>query len=165
MTLLEEMQKARDFFARCPKCDEEFPLSEAAVFDATMPLPPKALSHIAATKEELRDERAELKRSKHLASTKPEIGASSGILGKVLEKIAPSLPGFPVTSADCRALFEPIDYVVFKGLSSRGEVDSLVFVDVKSNKARLSGDQSEIRQLVKEKKVRLNVTPRAKEIE
>lgn len=165
MTLLEELQKARDFFVRCRNCDGEFPLSEAALFDATKPLPPKALAHIASKNEEMRDERAELKRSKHLASTKPEIGALSGTLGKVLEKIAPSLPGFPVESADCRALFEPIDYVVFKGLSVRGEVDSLVFVDVKSNKARLSGDQSEIRQLVEEKKVRLTVTPRAKEIE
>ena len=72
----------------------------------------------------------------------------------VLENVLPSLPGFPV-GADCRPLFKPIDFVVFNGLSARGEVDSLTFVEVKTGKARLSAQQSQVRNLVECGKVRL----------
>jgi len=164
MTLLEELQKAHRLFVKCPACDEEFPLSKASLFDATRPLPPKALGYLKAEKNELRLERTDFKKRKLQAATKPAISAVSSITGKVLEKIAPSLPGFPVASADCRALFEPIDYIVFKGLAAKGKVDSIVFVDVKSGNARLGKDQRQIRNLVESKKVRLKITPRIKEV-
>ena len=164
MTLLEQLQEARRLFVECPSCGVEFPLSKADLFDATEPLPPKALAHLEVQRGELRQQRADLKKRKFHACTKPAIGAVSSITGKVLEKITPSLPGFPVVSADCRALFEPIDYIVFNGLSVKGKVESLVFVDVKSGSARLDRGQRQIRKLVESKKIRLKVTPRAKEI-
>lgn len=163
-SLLEELQNERNLFTTCPSCDKEFPLSQANLFDATKLLPPKAIAHLATQKQALREQRADLKRRQLHAKTKPAISAVSSITGKVLEKIAPSLPGFPVASADCRALFDPIDYIVFKGLSANGIVDCLVFVDVKSGNARLSGDQTQIRKLVEHKKVQLKITPRAKEV-
>jgi predicted Holliday junction resolvase-like endonuclease len=164
MTLLEELQKAHRLFVECPACGEEFPLSKASLFDATKPLLPKALAHLKNKKDELRQKRLDFKKRKVHASTKPAVSAVSSITGKVLEKIAPSLPGFPVMSADCRALFEPIDYIVFNGLSAKGKVDSIVFVDVKSGNARLGGDQRQIRKVVEAEKVRLRITPRAKEV-
>ena len=164
MTLLEELQKARNLYVQCPSCDEEFSLKHADLFDATKPLPPKALQHIAAQKEALRQGQSDLKRRKLQAATRPATSATSSITGKVLEKIAPSLPGFPATPADCRALFEPIDYIVFKGLAAKGKVDSLVFVDVKSGKARLASDQRQIKKLVESNNVHLKITPRAKEV-
>jgi len=163
MTLLEELQKARDLFARCPHCEREFPLSKANLFDATKPLPPRAKAHLDEQREELREQRASLKRRRVVATTKPAISAVSSITGKVLEKIAPSLPGFPVEPADCRALFEPIDYVIFKGLSAKGKVDSLLFVDVKSGKARLAPDQREIKGLVEGGKVGFKIEARTEE--
>ncbi len=79
-------------------------------------------------------------------------------IGKIVEKIAPSLPGFPVNSADCRSLFEPIDYIVFRGLSTAGHVEAIYFVDVKSGNARLNTTQKQIRQIVESGKVRLLLT-------
>ena len=67
---------------------------------------------------------------------------------KVVEKIGPSLPGFPLQPRDCRALFEPIDYVAFKGLSDRGVVDAVIFVDVKSGGAVLQPNQRKIKKAV-----------------
>jgi predicted Holliday junction resolvase-like endonuclease len=139
-------------------------LSKANLFDVTQPLPSKALTHLAGKRDALRQQRADLKKRKLQANTKPANGAMSSITGKVLEKIAPSLPGFPVSSADCRALFEPIDYVIFKGLAAKGKVDALIFVDVKSGNARLASDQREIRKLVRARNVTFKVTPNAKEI-
>ena len=164
MNLLEELKKAHQLYTQCPSCGEEFQLSKAGLFDATQPLPPKALAHLADQKAELTQTRAELKKRKLRADTRPELSAISSITGKVLEKIAPSLPGFPVTPGDCRALFEPIDYVVFKGLTAKSKVDALIFVDVKSGKARLGPDQRQIKKVVESQKVRLHVIPQAKEV-
>jgi len=164
MTLLNELQKAHQLYTQCPSCGDEFPLSKAGLFDATKPLPPRALEHIATRKSEPSQERADLKKRKHRADTKPELSAISSITGKVMEKIAPSLPGFPVAPGDCRALFEPIDYVVFKGLTAKSEVDALLFVDVKSGNARLGSDQRQIKKVVESGKVRLKITPKAKEV-
>jgi predicted Holliday junction resolvase-like endonuclease len=57
----------------------------------------------------------------------------------IVEKIVPSFPSFAYEAGDCRAMFEPIDYLVFSGLSKRNRVEALYFVDLKSGNARLSG--------------------------
>lgn len=136
---------------------------QASLFDATLPLPANALTHIAAEKRSLRERRADLKRRTLHSTTRPATGAASSITGQVLEKIAPSLRGFPVSPGDCRALFNPIDYIIFKGLAARGKVDALIFVDVKSGNASLKGMQLPIRKLVRDKKVTFHITPKAKE--
>jgi predicted Holliday junction resolvase-like endonuclease len=105
--------------------------------------------------------RVDLRRLQHMATTKPAIGAESAGVGKVAEKIALSLPGFPVDPADCRALFEPIDYVVFRGLARQGVIDSLLFVDVKTGNRKLEDHQCQIRDLVQAGKVSLNIVQRA----
>jgi hypothetical protein len=64
MTLLEELQKAHRLFVECPACGEEFPLSKANLFDATQPLPPKALARLRIQKDELRQQRVNLKKRK-----------------------------------------------------------------------------------------------------
>jgi predicted Holliday junction resolvase-like endonuclease len=49
---------------------------------------------------------------------------------------------------DCRALFEPIDYLIFPGLAARRRVDCVIFADVKSGKARLKSMQRDIHRIV-----------------
>jgi predicted Holliday junction resolvase-like endonuclease len=54
---------------------------------------------------------------------------------------------------DCRSLFNPIDYIIFDGLS-KGNVEKIVFSDIKTGEySRLTGSQPQIRQLVQKKKV------------
>ena len=94
--------------------------------------------------------------ARRLPTKSLKIAAKAANIGKVVEKIAPSLAGFPALTEECRALFEPIDYVVFQGLR-KGVVDSLQFVDVKSGNAKLTTRQKEIRDAVEDGKVRLVV--------
>ncbi len=54
---------------------------------------------------------------------------------------------------DCRSLFDPIDYVIFEGLSKKGTVDKIFFVDIKTGNARLSSKQKEIKAVINGKKV------------
>ncbi len=60
---------------------------------------------------------------------------------------------------DCRSLFDPIDYVIFEGLTQKGKVSKILFVDIKTGKASLSGRQKTIRNLVEDKKVTWDTYP------
>jgi predicted Holliday junction resolvase-like endonuclease len=58
---------------------------------------------------------------------------------------------------------EPIDYVVFRGLSAHRRIDSMVFVDVKTGHGRLTRVQSQVKNLVECGKVRLLIAEREAE--
>lgn len=164
MSVLDELLKQKQLYATCPNCNKEFRLADALLFDATKPLPELARFYLSDARQYLKDERKQLKENMNQARTKPKIVAESVGIGKVIEKIAPSLPGFPVDSADCRALFEPIDYVVFHGLTKRGRVDAIYFADVKSGEARLQPTQKQIKSVVERGEVRLVIAQRPKEV-
>lgn len=72
--------------------------------------------------------------------------------GKVHEQIVPYLPDFPFNPKDVRFLGSPIDFVVFDGLSD-GDVRRVVFVEVKTGNAELSGRERQVRDAVLERRV------------
>jgi predicted Holliday junction resolvase-like endonuclease len=148
MSILGVLRSQRTLFVQCPACSSEFPVRDAQLFDATKQLPPQALKRLQEMRTELLQARANLLSRKMRATERAQVTAESVNVGKVVEKIAPSLPGFPLVAADCRSLFEPIDYLVFRGLSIHGQVSALYFVDVKSGQARLTGRQRKLRELV-----------------
>ena len=80
-------------------------------------------------------------------------------IGKVCERIAPSLPGFNLNARDCRPLWEPIDFMAFPGLNANGVAERVVFLEVKTGNARLNAMQSAIASAVQAGKVRLTVMP------
>ncbi len=73
-------------------------------------------------------------------------------LGRTIERIAPMFSGFGHNPADVRPLFEPIDFVVFKGLFS-GEVTDVIFVEFKTGQSQLNTTQRSIRNAVARKRV------------
>ena len=144
--------------AVCPHCDEDFKLADAGLF---------ALDDFTREAEQLYEERlAELKeRKKELASRRKDVsarserGAEAVNIGLVLERLAPALESFGFARNDCRSLFDPIDYVIFEGLSG-GKIDRLIFSDIKTGGARLSVRQREIRDAVAAGKVEWHVYDR-----
>ena len=76
-------------------------------------------------------------------------------VGKAVEKVAPALPSFPHAIGDCRFLGEPIDYLVFGGIVPQGRIEELVFLDIKTGKAKLTDGQKLIRDAVERHKVEL----------
>jgi predicted Holliday junction resolvase-like endonuclease len=77
-------------------------------------------------------------------------------VGKVLEKIAPALPGFGFNCHDCRPLFEPVDYIVFEGLTKKGMVESIQIIDIKTGQAGLNPHQQQIKNAIDERRVEWN---------
>ena len=72
--------------------------------------------------------------------------------GKVYEQLVPYLPDFPFNPKDVRFLGSPVDFVVFDGLSD-GHVTRIVFVEVKTGDAQLSGRERLVRDAVQEPRV------------
>lgn len=155
MALIDDLLLKPRLSARCPICEETFSLRKARLFDATKALPAYAHSYIARTKQEIGAQQEDLRRRRALAREAPRRSAEAVRVGQVVEKISPSLPGFPLEARDCRALFQPIDYVAFKGLSNNGTVDAVVFIDVKSGGAALQTNQRQIQAVVNQGKLSL----------
>ena len=75
-------------------------------------------------------------------------------LGKTIGRIAPMFSGFGHHPGDVRALFDPIDFLVFTGLYPAGEVEELVFMEFKTGDSKLTKTQKAIRAAVDHKRVR-----------
>jgi predicted Holliday junction resolvase-like endonuclease len=145
---IAQLQSDPRIYGECTSCGEGFPLKRAVLFYADDPLPARAQAVLQERREALEDGHRELREQRRQARERSERGAVSVNLGKILEKIAPVFEGFQYKPRDCRALFEPIDYLVFRGLSTKGRVDSLAFVEIKTGGATLNDHQKQIREAV-----------------
>jgi predicted Holliday junction resolvase-like endonuclease len=144
--------ETRGFYAECPCCDEPVRLSDCNLFYLD-DFNPTSNEIFETMRQELRDKALDLKKRRMQVSTKSEIGAKAVNLGFIFERLAPSLSSFRFERNDCRSLFDPIDYVIFEGLSSRGAVSRIVFSDIKTGNASLQSNQKEIKSAVNSKRV------------
>jgi predicted Holliday junction resolvase-like endonuclease len=144
---LTELMRAKGLYARCPNCEESFPLRRAQLYDATKPLPDYAVEQLNAGKSELSDARGQLRAERKRLEKRSFTSAATSGVGQRLEMLTASLPGLPVAAADCRTLLKPIDYLAFSG-ASKGRVESVHFIEVKTGENRLSRIQRAIREAV-----------------
>jgi predicted Holliday junction resolvase-like endonuclease len=81
----------------------------------------------------------------------------STLKGRISEQMAPLLPEFPFSPADARFIGNPIDFVVFDGYTlakdEKAESISVVLVEVKKGKGRLSREENLFRTAVEEGRV------------
>lgn len=146
--LISLLKSDKDIYAECPD-EGAFPLHKAAMFYVDKPIPAEIKKLIEQKEEELKKRENEIKKKKERLKEKSEIATRTTNLGKVLEKVAPALRGFDFDRRDCRALFEPIDYIVFNGLSSNeGRIDSLCFIDIKTGRSSLNAHQRQIKNAI-----------------
>jgi predicted Holliday junction resolvase-like endonuclease len=68
-------------------------------------------------------------------------------LGKIGENMAPFFKEWPFNPNDFRFLGNPVDGIQFND-------DEIIFVEIKTGKARLTNSQKSVKQLVKEGKVK-----------
>jgi len=73
--------------------------------------------------------------------------------GHFSEQLAPYLPNFEYLPTECRFVGKPIDFIVFKGMDEKN-ISEIVFVEVKSGKAKLSSQERKLRDAIKNKKVK-----------
>lgn len=146
--VIAELQRNKRFVGTCPVCLDEFRLTEAVLFSVNEKPPTAALEAINSARQKLKERKEDLANAKERMTKRAEMTARSVNLGKIVEKIVPSFSTFTYSVGDCRALFEPIDYLVFSGLAKKHHVEALYFVDVKSGGARLTKTQKRIKDVV-----------------
>jgi predicted Holliday junction resolvase-like endonuclease len=158
---MKERTKAREmirtleksgFYAVCPCCGERVRLSDCGLFYLDE-FGTESKEVFEQMQRELEEAAVEFKRRRKQVSFRSELGAKAVNIGFIFERLAPSLPGFRFERNDCRSLFDPIDYIIFEGLSSKGTVSRILFSDIKTGKASLQSKQKEIKAAVNSKKV------------
>jgi len=149
--LISTLEKGR-FYVQCPCCDEPIPLSEAGLFYLE-DFSKQGAELYAEIQAGIKERSRELKNLRQNIKVKSETGAKAVNIGFILERIAPTMGNFKFDRNDCRSLFDPIDYIIFEGLSKNGQVSRLIFSDIKTGNARLNQSQKKIRELVEKKKV------------
>lgn len=103
-------------------------------------------------KQMLKDDR-QVKRLLTEARRDAVVRSRATLLGKLFERLAPSLQRFNHDPRDVRALMDPIDYIVFDGLTVNKRVDRIRFVEVKSGTSVTSSVQRSIFEAVREGRV------------
>lgn len=151
-TLIKDLKKS-NLYAECSVCGEEFRLSKTILFDGTQPFPEKAIPHRQALIDELDQMKKDLAQRKKRATEGAQVTTKAVNIGKQLEKILPLIKGFTWECPDCRFLSDPIDLIIFNGLT-QGNIQSIDFVEVKTGtSARLNPHQKLIRDAVEDKRV------------
>jgi predicted Holliday junction resolvase-like endonuclease len=72
--------------------------------------------------------------------------------GQFSEQLAPYLPGFPFSPTEARFIGKPIDFIIFKGMDNK-DIQEVVFVEVKSGKARVNAHERKLRDAIKDGRV------------
>jgi predicted Holliday junction resolvase-like endonuclease len=73
--------------------------------------------------------------------------------GLAAEQLAPYLPGFPFDPTELRFIGKPVDFLAFVG-ASKGKIEEVAFVEVKSGNAVLSPVERSLREAVNSGRVR-----------
>jgi predicted Holliday junction resolvase-like endonuclease len=149
--IIQNLKKG-NFFIECPETMEDVALKGTALFDNDN-FTEEALAHYQEQLTFIQEEKRRLKKIREVGTSKSETGALAVNIGFILERLAPTLDTFPYNHNDCRSLFDPIDYVIFEGLSKKGRVEKIIFTDIKTGRARLKPRQKEIKSAIETKKL------------
>ena len=150
--LIRTLNKSK-LVAECPQCGDEFALSETLLFDGRGKFPDKAEEKRMELLQELKDRAADLLEKQKRATTRSENTATAVGIGKIIEKILPAHKNFDLISTDCRFLAEPIDMIVFDGISEN-KVNKISFMDIKTGSATLNKHQRQIRDAINDHNVK-----------
>ncbi len=148
-----ENLKQEGYQSQCPFCESKLNLSEVEMFDdknfgeRSLEFYEQELKKVQKQKERL--EGMTNGNFDWLARNTKSIN-----VGFILERLILSLDSFNYNHNDCRPMFDPLDYIIFEGLTENGIVENVTFVDVKTGNAKLTEGQKQIKQTILNKNVK-----------
>lgn len=152
LNFVEFIRSQDQIMGRCPLCNGFIRVSEMELF--YMPDRKGDVLQVLRDKErELKDQETEIRADAAKRSR-------AALLGSLMEQVGPLLPGFNYDVNDLRALWDPVDFVAFKGIGVDRKVDSITFIDIKTGQARLSSVQKSIKEAVEAGRVHFDTVPR-----
>ncbi len=147
----EEYQEFRKILCLCPCCDEIVRVSDLRIFTKT-PTPKTWLDdyekqvNVLEKNVESFDEKEE-----NIRKTQIEKGRSEAeqVVGKA---ISPILKELKINPYDVKSILNPIDFVVFDGMTKNGTVDEILLLSKSLKNPQLNTQREQLHQVVKEKK-------------
>jgi len=156
--IIKSLKRSKSLRIFCPQCEESIRSAKALLFteDDLSPGAERFLEEQAEAIAEMRAQLTELRKEK---LERVQRSTHSSNIGKILERFVPILPGFMFKAEESVPLLDPVDYIAFSG-SSRAQVESITFMDVKTGNARLSQTQKAIVHVIEMGKVALDIVKR-----
>jgi len=161
VNLITSLTKS-NLVAECPRCQNEFQLSKAGLFDGMKSFSPEAekkklelLTELEVQNKEIKDRDSALKKILKEGPKRSKLGAVSSNLGTLMQNLLPYNEEFSsnVPIADTRFLSQQLDIIVFEG-ASQNDVTHISFMDAKTGSAPLEKNQKQIRSIVNDGKVK-----------
>ena len=142
--------------AECPKCRITSALSSWILFDGLDQIPTGAEQKKQEMESELQENWDGLEKERERIGIS-ERSAAAGGKGKIVEGLIPVMKGFGYEMEDCRFLANPIDYIIFEGVT-QGSINHITFMDIKAGKsAGLDTHQRKICDAIKNNDVKFEV--------
>ncbi|ULQ60628.1 hypothetical protein K7I13_04950 [Brucepastera parasyntrophica] len=92
-------------------------------------------------------------RSRIISERSDAVKRSRAVLGGQFgEQLAPYMPEFPGDPTEIRFIGKPVDFICFSG-SSNGEIDEIIFIEVKTGKSQLTPVEKSLREAVRDGRV------------
>jgi len=150
MKLIDEIKQ---YNSVCPNCESKLNLSEVEVFEDKK-FGANSLEYFENELKKVQKQKERIEGLQNgnfgwLANNTKAIN-----VGFIMERMVLTLDSFNYNHNDCRPMFDPLDYLIFEGLTEKGYVENITFVDVKTGKARLTDGQQRIKQTIIDKNVK-----------
>ena len=147
------IEQIKEYNSVCPHCESKLNLSEVEVFEDkkfgenSLEYYENELKKVQKQKERID---GMVKNSFDWLTTTTK----ATNVGFILERLILTMDSFKYNHNDCRPMFDPLDYLIFEGLTEKGYVENITFVDVKTGNARLTEGQKQIKQTIIDKNVK-----------
>ncbi|RNJ80398.1 MAG: hypothetical protein D9C04_01565 [Nitrosopumilus sp. B06] len=143
--------KESDLAAECPHCGDTFQLSDSLLFDGRGNFPAEAEIKRLELLEDLKEATAKFTKQQEYSTRSEKLTISAGV-GTTVEKTLPAHGNLELKMSDSRFLGEPIDLILFDGLS-KNRVDKITFIEIKTGAGRLNDHQKQTRDAINDHKV------------
>ncbi len=172
--IIKILESVRGLTIKCNKCGETFGVKSAHLFDIRKkPYPGYVLNKLDQQRNNIKkgfeetkkdeqtwlkkieDIKEKIKKLKHRKIERPkrvQVITKYTNIGQIFDQILPALNKFRFDRGDCRAILNPIDYISFGGLTKKGRVEKISFIEAKTGQQSLNRTQRQVRERVKEAK-------------
>ncbi len=127
-TFIGLFKAQRNIFGLCPLCGGIFRLSEIKI-SYKRKFPIDWYDKLLAEGEELGEKEGELEEKLKIIRKKATERARRVLLPKLLRRVDPLFTSLGYFPQDAKAIFDPIDFVIFDGMNRDENVRRIVFMD------------------------------------
>jgi predicted Holliday junction resolvase-like endonuclease len=118
----------RGIFGICPRCGELFRLSDMKI-SYMRKFPVDWYDKIALKEEKIEDKEMKLEEALREIKEKATEHARKVLLPRLLRKVDPVFTSLGYYPQDVKAIFDPIDFIIFDGMNRAENVRRIVFMD------------------------------------